>query len=375
MNTKEKLAKIRLEPHEKRAPDSGFRLSRRALLGLGGAAVLILAIVIILALVGPDEESSATPPTAAGTDSTAVGPTTSSTGSSRTLAAGGYVEARRTALVWPGRDGIVAQLHVTRGQWVEKGDLLLELDSRTAVAAVAMAGAELDQARARLRRLREGARVEELAAAGSEREEAEAQSAEAKAALARLLSLGESELVPAAEVDSARYRADAAAARVETLRSNEQLLQVGTHPADLEAAEAEVARKEAALERAEVDLDLTKLRAPFDGRVIAIELEPGEVVSLFDVGSGIEIADESELWVRVDVPEDRLEGLELGDHAEVYAQAIGADPLAARVVEIAPKADRQSNTVEVAVAIIDPPPILRPDMSARVNITTSGGSQ
>ncbi|MGB6368541.1 MAG: biotin/lipoyl-binding protein, partial [Thermoanaerobaculia bacterium] len=151
MNTKEKLAKIRLEPHEKRAPDSGFRLSRRALLGLGGAAVLILAIVIILALVGPDEESSATPPTAAGTDSTAVGPTTSSTGSSRTLAAGGYVEARRTALVWPGRDGIVAQLHVTRGQWVEKGDLLLELDSRTAVAAVAMAGAELDQARARLR--------------------------------------------------------------------------------------------------------------------------------------------------------------------------------------------------------------------------------
>ncbi|MGB5881309.1 MAG: efflux RND transporter periplasmic adaptor subunit, partial [Thermoanaerobaculia bacterium] len=76
-----------------------------------------------------------------------------------------------------------------------------------------------------------------------------------------------------------------------------------------------------------------------------------------------------------DVPEDRLEGLELGDHAEVYAQAIGADPLAARVVEIAPKADRQSNTVEVAVAIIDPPPILRPDMSARVNITTSGGSQ
>jgi multidrug efflux pump subunit AcrA (membrane-fusion protein) len=45
------------------------------------------------------------------------------------------------------------------------------------------------------------------------------------------------------------------------------------------------------------------------------------------------------------------------------------------VVEIAPKADRQSNTVEVAVAIIDPPPILRPDMSARVNITTSGGSE
>ncbi len=375
MDTKEKLSKIRLEPHEKTTANSGFQLTRRTLLALGVAVVLIVAIVFLLVVSGRDEEVAATSPTTAGTDSTADGSTTSSTGSSRTLAAGGYVEARRTALVWPGRDGIVARLHVIRGQQVEEGDLLLELDSRTAVAAVAMASAELDQVRARLRRLREGARVEELAAAGSELEEAAAQYADAKAELERLLSLGESELVPAADVEAARYRAAAAAARVETLRSNEQLLQVGTHPAEIAAGEADVARKEAALEQAEVNLDLTKLRAPFDGRVIAIELEPGEVVSLFDVGSGIEIADESELWVRVDVPEDRLEGLELGDSAEVFAQAIGPAPLSARVVEIAPKADRQSNTVEVAVAIIDPPPILRPDMSARVNITTSGGSE
>ncbi|TNF79945.1 MAG: HlyD family efflux transporter periplasmic adaptor subunit [Acidobacteria bacterium] len=375
MDTKEKLSKIRLEPHEKTASNSGFQLSRRTLLGLGVAVALILVIVIILTLAGGDEEIAATAPTATQPDATGQAPRLPTGGSTGTLAAGGYVEARRTALVWPGREGIVAKLHVIRGQQVKEGDLLLELDARTATAAVAMASAELDQARARLLRLRQGARAEELAAAGSELEEAEAQYADAKAELERLLSLGESELVPAAEVEAARYRADAAAARVETLRSNEQLLQVGTHPAEIAAGEADVARKEAALQQAEVNLDLTRLRAPFDGRVIAIELEPGEVVSLFDVGSGIEIADESEFWVRVDVPEDRLEGLELGDPAEVYAQAIGADPLAARVVEIAPKADRQSNTVEVSVAIIDPPPILRPDMSARVNITKSGGSE
>jgi multidrug efflux pump subunit AcrA (membrane-fusion protein) len=298
MDTKEKLSKIRLEPHEKTASNSGFQLSRRTLLGLAVAAGLIIVILIILALVGSDEKVAATSPTATPPDAASQAPTRSSAGSSRTLAAGGYVEARRTALVWPGRDGIVSRLHVIRGQQVEEGDLLLELDARTATAAVAMASAELDQARARLLRLRQGARVEELAAAGSELEESEAQYADARAELARLLSLGESELVPAAEVEAARYRADAAAARVETLRSNEKLLQVGTHPAEIAAGEADVARKEAALEQAEVNLDLTKLRAPFDGRVIAIELEPGEVVSLFDVGSGIEIADESELWVR-----------------------------------------------------------------------------
>lgn len=374
MDTKEKLSKIRLAPHEKRSPGSGFRLSRRTRLALAASAALLLAMVIVLAISGSKEEVP-TPSPPAGDSEAGAAPAFEPAAGERTLAAGGYVEARRTALVWPGRDGIVAQLHVTRGQEVKKGDLLLELDARTATAAVAMASAELDESRARLRRLREGARAEELAAARAELEEAEAQYADAQAELARLAALGASELVPKAEVEAARYRADAAAARVETLRSNEKLLQVGTHPAEIAAAEAEVSRKEAALQQAEVDLDLTKLRAPFDGRIIAIELEPGEVVSLFDVGSGIEVADESELWVRVDVPEDRLQGLRLGDPAEVFAQASGVGPLTARVVEIAPKADRQSNTVEVAVAIHDPPPILRPDMSARVNITIGGESE
>ena len=46
----------------------------------------------------------------------------------------------------------------------------------------------------------------------------------------------------------------------------------------------------------------------------------GEVVSLFGVQSGvgaIEIADVSEIWVRIDVPEDRIGSVALGAPAEV----------------------------------------------------------
>ncbi len=285
------------------------------------------------------------------------------------------MEAHRTALVLPGRSGVVAKVHVVRGQRVRQGQLLLELDSRSSAAAVEMARAELASAEARYRRLRDGARDEEVAAAEAQLAEAEAQLADAEAELERLRLLAGGELVADSELERTRFRAEAAAARVESLSAARGLLVTGTHPADLEAQRAEVARCKAALSAAEVDLDLTRLHAPFDGVVIAVELEPGEVVSLFDMGSGIEVADESELWVRVDVPEGRIGGLELGDEAEVVAQAIGPEPLAARVVEIAPKADRQSNTVEVAVAIADPPAILRPDMSARVQIFPTGGSR
>ena len=65
----------------------------------------------------------------------------------------------------------------------------------------------------------------------------------------------------------------------------------------------------------------------------------------------------------------------LGARAEVAVAAPGPGPLAAEVVEIAPVADRQSNTVKVAVRGLHPPPLLRPDMSARVTIQPKRGAE
>jgi multidrug resistance efflux pump len=371
MDTREKLSKIRLDPSEKvgqKGSGSSSPIFKLALWALG-------AVVLILLLLLWFRDGAEDVPVEALAGKAPTAPQTSSSSGDRTLSAGGYVEARRTALVWPGREGIVAEVHVVRGQEVEKDQVLLELDARAPAAALEMARAELEEARAVMARIREGSRAEELTAARAEVQEAEVLLAEAEVERDRLLRLESSGLVTLAEVDTARFRADAAAARLETLQSKERMAQEGNRPSEIAEAEAEVARKEAAVRAAEVGLDLTRVRAPFAGVVIGIELEPGEVVSLFDVRSGVEIADESELWVRVDVPESRLSGLEIGDSALVISQAIGSERLTARVVEIAPKADRQSNTVEVAVAIDDPPPLLRPDMSARVEITLAGESE
>ena len=373
MINQEKLAKLRLETHERVKDKARSRLSRIVVFGLIGVLFVAAVVAVTLSTTNSDAVSgragqvdSVSNPEAAPVP--AVAPV-------RTIAAGGYVEARRTALVWPGREGVVARVHVARGQEVRKGDLLLELDARAATAALDLARAELEEARARLQRVREGSRAEELAAARAEAKEAEVLLAEARAELNRLQRQAESGLVAAMEVERADYRMKAAAARVESLRAKERLLLEGSRASDIAAAEANVARTEAAVRQAELNLELTRLRAPFDGRILAIELEPGEVVSLFEVRSGVEIADLSELWVRVDVPEGRIGGLRLGDPAEVLAEAVGPRELAGRVVEIAPRADRQSNTIQVAVSIVSPPPLLRPDMSARVNITISGGGE
>ena len=183
-------------------------------------------------------------------------------------------------------------------------------------------------------------------------DEARANLADAQRAQERLEVLRQTAAVTEDEVDRGRFKVQSLMARVGALQARQRL--------------------------AEGQLQLSFLRAPFDGVIVRVDLEPGEVVSLFGVQSGvgaIEIADVSEIWVRIDVPEDRIGSVALGAPAEVAVDALGPEPLAAEVVEIAPVADRQSNTVKVAVRVLHPPPLLRPDMSARVTIQPKRGAE
>ena len=319
---KDDISRLRLEPHEKRV------IPRRHWTVWGVRVVaLVLVLAVLYAILGRRLAGPAANGLGDSLPVVADQPASAGVPSiTPALAAGGYVEARRRAMLYPGRDGIVSQVHVTLGQWVGRGSLLLELDTDIAVAEAAAARADVSEIQAEL--------------------------TDARRSLERLEELALSKAVTEDEVERGRYRVQGLTARVEALEAREEL----------------------ALAR----LELSYLRAPFDGVVVRVDLEPGEVVSLFGVQSGvggIEIADLSEIWVRVDVPEDRIGSVVLGAPAEVVVDAMGDELLQAEVVEIAPVADRQSNTVEVAVRIIDPPSILRPDMSARVTIQPTGDSQ
>ncbi len=286
------------------------------------------------------------------------------------VAAGGYVEARRRAVVFPGRDGVAVRVHVELGQQVAEGDLLVELEGGVEAAELEMSRAELSLAQARLRKVASGARREEVRAADAEALAAEAQRDEAQQTLDRLERLLEHGATAAADVERARRRTEAAEARLSARQAQERLLRGGSRPADVLAARAQVERAEAALRMAQARVGLGRGRAPFTGTVVALDVVEGEVVSAQAGRGGVEVADLSELWVRVDVPEMRIARVHLGARVEVVVDALGrdAEPLAGRVVEIGPVADRRSNTIEVAIRIEEPPPMVRPNLSARVSI-------
>jgi HlyD family secretion protein len=316
----DELARLHLDPAEKRAAGG-----RRTLLGLAGVAVVAAVVIgaVLLQRRAPANGATGAGAATAGVDTSVPAAGQGPAAAAKVISAGGYVEARRRASLYPGRDGVVAHVYATLGERVRAGTLLLELDTLIAAAEAQAARADVDEARANL--------------------------ADAQRALERLEVLTKSAAVTEDEVDRGRFKVQSLTARVGALQARQRL--------------------------AEGQLALSFLRAPFDGAIVRVDLEPGEVVSLFGVQSGvgaIELADLSQIWVRIDVPEDRIGSVTLGAPAEVSVDALGPEPLRAAVVEISPVADRQSNTVKVAVRVLDPPPVLRPDMSARVTIHPKG---
>ena len=364
------LSRLRLQPHEKRAKGSGW------LLALVAAGLVLLVLVVVgVALFASHASDNGDSESVAGARNQPAPPrrqpSSGASSSNAAVLAGGYVEARRTAKLMPGRDGVIVRVLVTLGQQVSLGDILLELDGEAIGAEREMAAAELELARFRLQGVRAGSRVEEVQAARSEGDAAEADWQDAREELQRLESLAPLGAATAAQVERARHRATASEARVAASRARERLLKRGSRRTDVSAAEASVERATAALRRAEAMLELCRLRAPFDGTVVGIDVEPGEAISLQGGRPVIELADLSEIWVRVDVPETRIARVQLGARAEVVIDALGEERLEATVVEIAPVADRQSNTVSVAVRLDAPPQQLRPNMSARVSIAAA----
>jgi RND family efflux transporter MFP subunit len=190
--------------------------------------------------------------------------------------------------------------------------------------------------------------------------------------------------VAATEAQIASARANLALAEAELRRSralrkqgvvSQQELDVQENKAAV--ARAEIARLEAELGQAKVNLDYTTLRAPADGVVLAKLKEVGEIaVPGGFAGSGdlIRLANLDDMRAEVDVNEADLNRVKLGQPARVTPDAYPDVQYAATVVKLYPQVDRQKGTLKVEVHILEPDEKLLPDMSARVTFLQAGES-
>ncbi|MCK5378004.1 MAG: efflux RND transporter periplasmic adaptor subunit [Acidobacteria bacterium] len=235
----------------------------------------------------------------------------------------------------------ITSLSVVEGDWVEKGQLLIELDRERYVAAVESTEANLRVAEANVVLAREN-----MVKAQKDHE--------------RTAQLFEKSLESQATLDTTY-----AGAQVEKARFG--------------ASRDQVAQAQATLKEARDVLSKTAIYAPISGTVSRLNKEVGEIAlgSQFQEDVIMELSNLAGMEALVDVDENDIVLVALNDNSEIEIDALQGVRLAGEVTEIASSAKisaqgttDQKTEFEVKIGITDPEPSLRPGMTASADIVT-----
>jgi len=248
------------------------------------------------------------------------------------LNASGYVVAQRKAAVSSKATGRLEKLFVEEGKAVKKGEILAQLENDDLEAT-------LEEAKALLR------------VAEASWRNAEAELLDATLNYNRMQSLRESGSVSTQTFDAAEARHKKA---------------VAIH----RRTQFEMERATAAIKVAEVNLEYSLIRAPFDGVILTKNADEGEVVAPFGASLNAKaavatMADMSSLMVEVDVAESSLEKVRVGGPVEIRLDAFPSDRFPGRVHMIVPTADRSKATVLTKIKFDHLDDKVLPEMSTK----------
>ncbi|HEX9633214.1 MAG TPA: efflux RND transporter periplasmic adaptor subunit [Gemmatimonadales bacterium] len=264
-----------------------------------------------------------------------------------TVTASGKIQPMTKVDVSSDITGRIIELLVREGDMVKKGDLLLRIEPSTFEAAVARAEAGLASAQA--------------AAVQSEANRTQA--------------------------ERAAQRARELRAQNPNLVSDEQLEQAETSFRVAEAvavsADRQVDQARAFLQEARDQLAKTVLRAPMDGQITRVAVEEGEVAvpGTFSRETGLlmTVSDLSVIQVNVQVDETDVVRLHLGDSTAVTIDAFPDTSFTGRVTKVSQSSSRVTAVAstdravdyDVEITLDNPPPDVRPDLSATAKIVTA----
>jgi RND family efflux transporter MFP subunit len=265
--------------------------------------------------------------------------------------------------------GIITELPVKEGQQVAKGELIAQVRPDEFQARLDTLQGQLDQSRATLQGLRAGERPEERRRREAQVRAAEARVTNARADFGRAEQLVTSRALSRAEFE--RYQTTYRVAQEELKAAREQL-EAGLigREEDILASEAQVRGLEARVVEANIQLQDTTLRAPYDGVIAQRFVEQGQNVRAKD--PIVRLQDIEELEIVVDVPETFMAAeLSNSDIVEMVAELSAAPGLRfpVQIREIAQVADPATQTFAIRTAMLAPEGIrLLPGMTAIVTV-------
>jgi RND family efflux transporter MFP subunit len=149
-------------------------------------------------------------------------------------------------------------------------------------------------------------------------------------------------------IDAAKYLSALAMAQAQQADAEREIerLKDGPTAADIAAVQARV-------DAAQATVDLLNISATFDGEVLAIEQNPGDVVAVGMLA--ISIADRSRLHVEAQVDETDIAGVAVGNPVSISMDAMPGTTLQGKVTFINPVGQNISGLIKYLVRVeLDP---------------------
>jgi HlyD family secretion protein len=277
----------------------------------------------------------------------------------------------------PKVSGRVDSIYVREGDMVRRGQLLATLDGAEIRARAEQAHAARDAAQAARDRALRGYRPEEIRSARDNYRRAQAVEAIAETTFARYDRLTSEGVISTQKRDEAEASYRTAREATSAAKAQYELVRSGVRAEDRAAAIADLRKAEGVVAEATSYVEDNTLRSSVNGQVMVKVVEQGELVS-----PGLPvltIVDLSDQWITVNLREDRLAGLKVGDTLTAVIPALGPGRLRFAVYYISPlgsfatwRATRETGGFDVRtfeVRARPPRPIdgLRPGMSALID--------
>jgi HlyD family secretion protein len=286
-----------------------------------GAAVLLAAALFFVLRPGGDDVRYATAPVERGDIADVVGAT-------------GTLQAVTTVQVGSQVSGTVSQLSADFNSRVTKNQIIARLDPSSFEARVGQAQANLVAARANVERQ-------------------QATVVDARQKLARAQELSKEQLLPEADLETARSTALSAEAQ-------------------LKANQAAVTQAVAAVNQAQVDLDHTIIRSPIDGIVVGRSVDVGQTVaaSLQAPTLFVIAQDLTRMQVLASIDEADIGRVHTDQTATFHVDSFPDQTFEGRVeqVRLQPTTVQNVVTYNAIIAVDNPGQRLMPGMTATVSL-------
>ncbi len=263
------------------------------------------------------------------------------------VSAFGTAEAQKQVEIKPLKQGIIKKIHVREGSRVKKGDLLFSLDDRSEKLALKRAKNE------KIKTYSDYLVYELDYKYDSTEKENRLKSAQKKYNEAK--QKFSNKIITKAELDEAKRIFELTKEAMKIKRDDVRKSTTGVTASEIQVQEALL------------ELEKTKIRAPFSGVITDINITEGQDTSSIKEAAMI-LVGYDKIKIVADVLENEIAALEPGRKVKVDFVAIEKQTYDANIGQISPLVDEEKKTGKVYIYMENPENKIKPGMHARIRL-------